>query len=238
MTHRDIPRIVWNGSDTVALCIQKQLLTSKRVTQSQYTRIISSLEVEYPALLRVVPSAGTSVQVVMKASIDFGTIYTYMLGDLVNSLQDIDTPSEWLPLEYTINEILWPLYGKLDVWRFDLKADGLEGLHAGKVQIIEINAWWAIPTHVYSPWIPMKIRIAEVSAHFDRIIDLVEDRKRTKDIALWVRDRIAFYTAVRRSTKKKWVPLSEILLELTPILKLYAKSVKMKYEKFVGDIVG
>lgn len=208
LVKRNLPFVVWDWIKSVIT-----LIHGLSLSQTQKEKIVTALEKEEPHLLEYVPHNNEHITVIRKASIDFGTTYT----DYTSSL----TPKQLSDLHELLHRLLKKL-PLLSVWRFDLKAKSLESLLRWEVKIIECNAWWWIPTHVYDESLSITQKYHILEDHFARMkaIALVHKQQRR-----WAGTHFSAYRNVLKasyvSLKKKWIGIKQDSLSKAQTLSIY-----------------
>lgn len=194
LVKRNIPYVIGNAIDTV-----KTLIAKLPLSESQQKKVITTLEHEEPETLIYIPYAWQSVQVVRKASIDFWTTYTDVTKTLATQQKQ--------QLNTLLEDLLAQL-PRLFVGRFDIKAKSLDWLLWGELRIIECNAWWWIPTHVYDESLSIQEKYAILEHHFETMKEIATINKTSP---LFQKSTLGSFRELVRSAiislRKKWITI-------------------------------
>jgi hypothetical protein len=192
LVKRNIPFVIWDGNKSVA-----ELIYELPLTDLQQGKVINTLQKEEASLLEKVPAVNEQVSVVRKASIDFWTTYSDVTAQL--------TEQQIAKLHTLMSDLLQDL-PLLSAGRFDLKAHNLSSLLDGEIRIIECNAWWGIPTHVYDESLSIEEKYIILDNHFGLMKEIALIHK-----AEWRFERSQYSVyldlikASFTSLKKKWI---------------------------------
>jgi len=227
ITRRDIPEVTGDWIQSIHELISSQLSHDTTKTERIIRNIIATLQNENPDLLEEVLPSWVKKKVVAKASIDNGTVYKKIWSHLPTQLQSTTTSAEITQLEDSINTILHPLLEGLDYWRLDVTATDQQGLLAGDIQLIEVNAWWAIPTHVYDPELHLEQIMNELNDHFTRVADkalMVKNASTPEHRQAILDNKSEFYKAAKLSFNKKWIDDKNLLLTVGSLMRIFVKN--------------
>jgi len=208
LVKRNLPFVVWDGKESVIALIHDLPLSP-----IQKEKIVTTLEKEEPELLEQTLPLDKQLTVIRKASIVYWTTYT----DFTASLTAKQSHNLHTLLQHLLANL--PL---LSVWRFDLKAKSLESLLNWEVKIIECNAWWWIPTHVYDESLSIEEKYNILENHFNRMIDIAQFHKQAWRWAwtyFWAYRNII--KASYLSLKKKWIHITKSSSSKAHTLKIF-----------------
>jgi len=194
ITWRDIPFVVGDGKSTVHELIQQSWLT-----KFNKNKIIKQLEVIKPNFLKSIPQKDNEVKIIYTANIDFGTVFRQTTLDSEQQQR----------CEAILRDILKDMPPDIiSVGRFDIKADSVEDILAGRLEIIELNAAGGIPTHVYSEKLSVEEKYNELDKHFSIMMNIADARR--SRYTGWLERLLArpeFLSISYQSLAKKWISL-------------------------------
>lgn len=208
LVKRNLPFVVWDGKNSVIALIHNLPLSP-----IQKEKIVTALEKEEPELLEQILPVDKQLTVIRKASIDFWTTYT----DYTKSL----TAEQSHQLHQLLVDLLAQL-PLLSVWRFDLKAKNLDWLLAWELKIIECNAGWGIPTHVYDESLSIEQKYTILEDHFARM-KLIALSHKDAWRGEW-NDFSGYRNVIKASylsLKKKWIGIHQQSLSKAQTLSIY-----------------
>lgn len=196
LTLRDVPVVV--GDD---VCTIREHVKYLDISETQQQRIIDKLEDIKPWYIDSIPSKGNHEQIVYIASIDYGTVYRQI--DL-----DVEQIEQCIEILRQLLQNMSPEY--LSVGRFDLKANSVEELLTGKLDVIECNAGWGIPTHVYAENFSIQQKYKELDQHFVIMGNIAQVHKgKYAKIFQKVLSWPEFLYISYKSIAKKWINVFE-----------------------------
>lgn len=226
LAKRHIPYVIWDGQTSVQDLLDDRK-TFPPISELQAVKIKKELMCEDPECLHSVPKRWERIHVVRKASIDYGTVYEKISGNLSTSLERIwsvfHEDEIYSRLNKQVDAILAHI-DALDVWRFDVKCASYEDLLAWNFVVIECNAGGAIPCHVYEPTMSIFEKYTEIDAHFGRMKRLAFSRIwdssvdklfqwRIDEVVAELFERVDFYQSCHTSMKKKGNTFSKLFLD-------------------------
>lgn len=190
LTLRDIPYVIGNNQR-----ILRDLISELSLATHHERNVIWGFTDD--ELWTTIPT-WEKVYVTRKASIDFGTKYRTVslhqthIEQLYTVLRDILCN---MPETY-----IWS-------WRFDIKANSLDDLLAWRCKIIECNAGWGIPTHVYDESLSIDEKYGELNTHFDLLAIIAEKNKKWESTVDKLLNRPSMLYASYQSISKKEIVL-------------------------------
>jgi hypothetical protein len=214
LVKRNIPFVIWDGNKSVA-----ELIYELPLSEIQQGKVINTLHQEEAELLEKIPEYNERINVVRKASIDFWTTYSDVTGQLTEQQQK--------KLLLLLADLLKDL-PLLCAGRFDLKANTLSSLLDGEIRIIECNAWWGIPTHVYDESLCIEEKYIILDNHFGlmkeiALIHKAEGRFERSQHSVFLELIKASFT----SLKKKWIISTTTSPSSQQVITLYKKLLRL-----------
>jgi hypothetical protein len=175
ITERVIPTVIGDGKTSI-----QKLIPLLDIPDLQKQKILEALE---PEFLAKVLAHNVVQTVVRTASISYGTNYVKQRLTLAQKKL----------LEQQLNKVLSDATG-FNIGRFDIKANNLDELLAGKFKVIELNGIGGMPTHVYETHLTIDQKQAILNEYFD----LLQNFSR-QQVGLGLRPS-GFWSALRQIT--------------------------------------